>query len=107
MPSGREHQRHRDVMDAEREPEDQRSGIKKRVVGGDCGRGGIRVGSDAPPGFDDAPPPPQHQKEDEEYEQRVERINLGDGRIRPEGAGEGHEQPRAQRRAEHEEAPNV
>ena len=93
-------------MDAEREPEDQRTGIKKSVVGGDRGRVTANTSShaDTPSVCDDAPPPPKHQKEDNENEQRVESINLGDGRIRPEGAGEGHEQPRAERRGQHQEA---
>ena len=91
-------------MNFEREPKDKGSGIKKSVVTGDCRRGvtGIHRRTDISPVCNDAPPPPKHQKEDNEDEQRVESIDFGDRRIKPERAGERHEQARAQRRRKHQ-----
>src|SRR6266404_9140863 len=91
-------------MNSEREPEYERSGIKKSVMTVDCRSGvtGMHRRTDTSSVCNDAPPPPKHQEEDNEDEQRVESINFGDRRIKPERAGERHEQAGAERRRKHQ-----
>ena len=67
-PDRGERQADRDVVNAERETEEQRRAIQQRCAARDS--------------------PSQDQREDAEEKQRVERVNLGERRVRPERARE-------------------
>src|SRR5437867_3339347 len=92
-------------MDTEREPEDEGGRIKQKIVVTDGRRWADRIWLCAYPPFvfNDAPAPPQHQKKDDQDEERVERINFRDCRIRPEGARESEKQTGNKRRQKHHE----
>jgi hypothetical protein len=92
-------------MDPEREPECERSGIKKNVVCGVCWSAMATVDRRAnmPSVCDDAPPPSKHQKANYADEQRIKSIYFSNRRIRPKGPRESHQQARAERWRKYQE----
>ena len=55
----------------------------------------LRRGPDMHPVFDNPSAPAKYQEENNEYQQCIQGVDLGDRRIRPKRAGKRHEQPRA------------